>query len=421
MQKHSLIPAALLTLALSTGAQDSWTQLTNLPSNGSGNYTSTFFTSTTTGYVLFNPNGTSSPSIYKTTNGAVAWTRVNVNMGGTSSLKFIHCPNPNTCYALGSNNGRTGFFKTTDGTNWSSWIEVGGSNGIYFVKADTGFVVGNGGAILKTVNGGSTWATVVSGTTLQLNSVHFPSTSTGYVVGANGVIRKTINGGDSWSALSTGATRNLNSIFCPAVNSCFAVGDSGTILKTVDGGSSWSFRTIISSASISSVFFLDASTGYAAGTIITGAISTYQHLVLKTTDGGTTWTYAYLASAPQYSSLNSIHFPNASIGYAVGGSSLSNPVILQDVVTTGIHSLNSSREIFRFGENGDLRYQLSNRSRVQTLLFDYRGRMALKLLDATQDAGSYNLVLPAGNLSQGAYILDFRVNGLHKAVRVPGN
>jgi hypothetical protein len=52
-----------------------------------------------------------------------------------------------------------------------------------------------GNIILKTTNGGTTWTILTSGTTNNLYSVFFTDANTGYLVGEGGTILKTSNGG----------------------------------------------------------------------------------------------------------------------------------------------------------------------------------------------------------------------------------
>lgn len=51
------------------------------------------------------------------------------------------------------------------------------------------------GRIFKTVDGGTNWSLLTSGTTNSLSSVYFTDANTGYAVGENGTILKTTNGG----------------------------------------------------------------------------------------------------------------------------------------------------------------------------------------------------------------------------------
>ena len=78
----------------------------------------------------------------------------------------------------------------------TSWTEspitgfTGSTYGLDFFAADTGYVVGSGGVILKTSNGGGSWVTEASGTTQDLRSLYFVNVTTGYVAGTNGTILK---------------------------------------------------------------------------------------------------------------------------------------------------------------------------------------------------------------------------------------
>ena len=75
------------------------------------------------------------------------------------------------------------------------------------MNASIGFVVGSGGEILRTDDGGATWVPQTSNTTEVLREVKFPvDDQTGYVVGDTGTILKTINGGATWSAQSSGTS-----------------------------------------------------------------------------------------------------------------------------------------------------------------------------------------------------------------------
>ena len=49
--------------------------------------------------------------------------------------------------------------------------------------------------MLRTINGGTSWSTLSSGTTNDLYSVYFTDPHTGYVTGEGGTILKTTNGG----------------------------------------------------------------------------------------------------------------------------------------------------------------------------------------------------------------------------------
>jgi hypothetical protein len=68
----------------------------------------------------------------------------------------------------------------------------------FFINADVGIIVGepiapDQAVILKTTDGGLTWASKVSGTTNALRGVQFIDNATGFAVGFTGTILKTID------------------------------------------------------------------------------------------------------------------------------------------------------------------------------------------------------------------------------------
>src|SRR6185295_9236150 len=73
---------------------------------------------------------------------------------------------------------------------------------VSFSDSSHGTVVGYGGIILRTTNGGQTWAPQYSGTFSKLRGVWFTDTNTGTVVGDDGVILHTTNGGQTWTRQS---------------------------------------------------------------------------------------------------------------------------------------------------------------------------------------------------------------------------
>ncbi|MES2380100.1 MAG: YCF48-related protein [Bacteroidota bacterium] len=283
----------------------------------------------------------------------------------------------------------------TSGTTSSLW-------GSYFFSNDTGFVVGNGPAILSTTNGGNTWNTIAppAGVTQGLRGVNFTDFVTGYAVGTSGRILKTRNRGVSWDTLTRPTTAGLLCVnfisdtvgfiggggssgsgiwrtadsanswtffsaggsfsifdikFTNSKKIGYACGVGGVIMKTSDTGTTWS--TIVSGASgsgtitLTSVAILNDSTAFVCGQ--TGNIR-------KTTNGGATWI-GLNSGTTTY--LNAIQFINDSVGYAAGQSGLliktTDGGITWSTVTTSVTT--SIQKIF-FTPNYNAYLLLSNGS-----------------------------------------------------------
>ena len=138
---------------------------------------------------------------YKTTNGGTTWTMINQDDYSNNSLSFL---NEQTGY-IGSGSGLK---KTTNGgTNWSYFYGSFSFFNIKFVNDQTGWA----DYIYKTTNSGVTWVNQVTLPFSNVNSFEFINENTGWAVGNNGAIMKTTNGGNvSVSQISYEVPRNFS-------------------------------------------------------------------------------------------------------------------------------------------------------------------------------------------------------------------
>ena len=193
---------------------------------------------------------------------------------------------------------------------WSSVAPApapGDLKAVMFLDGSTGWAVGAGGTILKTMDGGATWAAQVSGTTTNLSSVDFVSATTGWTVGP-GTILKTTNGGDSWSPQNVGNDSSYLAVDFVDATTGYVLTSWGGLFKTVDGGEHWTLSQPTQSYQTSCQFW-DASTGW---------LTTDQNVnggIFKTTDGGASWTRLSTGFVWTFSD---VHFINGSMGWGVG-------------------------------------------------------------------------------------------------------
>lgn len=147
--------------------------------------------------------------IHKSTNTGNNFSTVltmnNSGLNTTYYLNSIYFKDGNTGFAtgsytsLGANYG-TIYRSTNAGDNWGAATTFGPDSGmsinsIHFGDSLNGFVVGNKGKILRTINGGLNWVTQVSGVNTSLNGIYMCNALTGYICGSGGTILKTTNGG----------------------------------------------------------------------------------------------------------------------------------------------------------------------------------------------------------------------------------
>jgi len=88
--------------------------------------------------------------------------------------------------------------------------------------------------ILKTIDGGLSWESQAYGATYH--KIFFRNELKGWIVGYGGEIKQTINGGENWVLQESNTTRRLLSVFFVTDNIGWTVGEYGTILKTITGG-----------------------------------------------------------------------------------------------------------------------------------------------------------------------------------------
>jgi photosystem II stability/assembly factor-like uncharacterized protein len=124
------------------------------------------------------------------------------------------------------------FASSDGGETWVNQplpVSVDGLNRIAFADMDHGWVVGDGGLILTTNDGGSTWAQQSSGGTDDLEAVAFVNATTGWVVSP---ILHTIDAGATWApARADPACIGLSDLHFPDADRGWAVGNGGTVCK----------------------------------------------------------------------------------------------------------------------------------------------------------------------------------------------
>jgi RHS repeat-associated protein len=251
--------------------------------------------------------------------GVTSWTATNVSAGSLSNppangIYFEATVPPYTGY-LAVDGGSV--LKTTDGgTTWSTisgyYAPAAALEDIYMVKNSTaGYAVGKTGYIIKTTDGGSTWNGVTSGVSNDLKAVVFEDANTGIVVGMGGKLLKVTSGSTVSTITNSPAMTNdmydVVQLASPA-STYVAVGSSGKIVKGTSSTSTWTTNNITSNAGTQTLYavYFVGNTGFAVGSAGT---------IVKTTDGGNTW--AALTSGVS-AILREVYFKDELIGYAMG-------------------------------------------------------------------------------------------------------
>ena len=146
-----------------------------------------------------------------------------------------------------------------------------------------GWVVGDGGTILATTDGGASWTAQASNSREDLKGIAMNADlQRGWVVGFGGTILATTDGGKNWSSQGSNPRDKLTGIAMSADGQRgWVVGDNGKILATTDGGKNWAPQASNSPDYLSGIA-MSANSQRGWVPLVGGTI-------LVTTDGGKSW------------------------------------------------------------------------------------------------------------------------------------
>lgn len=191
---------------------------------------SVFFTNLETGYVV----GVGG-RILKTTDGGDTWTQKYYDKNAELLLNTVFFTDAKNGYVVGAKNlshEADGIILETNdgGETWSKQDEKSELYSVYFPTKNIGYASG-ASMILKTTDGGKTWKMTFAPPDGVFMSVYFINADTGYVVTLYGLIFKTADGGNHWTKLPSNTKNSLRSVFFTKSGVGYAVGDGNTILK----------------------------------------------------------------------------------------------------------------------------------------------------------------------------------------------
>jgi photosystem II stability/assembly factor-like uncharacterized protein len=138
-----------------------------------------------------------------------------------------------------------------------------------------------------------TWTAQTSPVATDLNSIWAVNDQVVWACGPSGVVLRTTNGGTSWALANTGLTGNDFYTVCAIdANNCWVGAGDGGLWHTTNGGTAWTFVSLSPATPfVDVVHFFDANNGFALGD---PSASQWRYYI--TSNGGTTWTLG--ANAP---------------------------------------------------------------------------------------------------------------------------
>lgn len=231
------------------------------------------------------------------------------------------------------------------GTTWTPGVyNAPGISGystsnLFALNKDTAWVAmyngtSGGGKIIRTNNGGSTWAVQSTATFAAPagfgNFVHFFNANEGVCMGdPNGgffEIYTTTNGGTNWTRVVTGnipaplsaSEYGLVNIYTANGNTIWFGTTQGRIFKSTNKGATWTVSSTpyASNIYVQGIAFRDAMNGLAIGV---NGTSSANAGIIKTTDGGATWTMLTTAFTGGLDAKSTISYvPGTRATYVIG-------------------------------------------------------------------------------------------------------
>jgi photosystem II stability/assembly factor-like uncharacterized protein len=272
--------------------------------------TAIFMTSSSNGYIIDFYG-----EIYRTQDGGQSWVQICDLNEDLQKLWFL---NDSVGFVIGDEFGDGFFQKTTDfGLSWEDAVPgaIDLLTDIWFVDSLTGYVSGDHGVILKTINGGESWFSCGNVDSTYVSEIRFVSGVRGFAISAypSYAIYGTNDGGNNWIHLATFDSSEVKSMFPFNGDTILISGEDVSgflhvdfLSRSVDGGINWTPLPLPQN-------FMDLKNfyGFSDGTVF----ATNEHAVVKSVDHGSTWLDGSRDVARNI--ISDIHFPSMSTGYAL--------------------------------------------------------------------------------------------------------
>ncbi len=242
---------------------------------------------------------------------SASWSR---KISGTNSnLRGIAFIDSNRGVAVGE--GGAIVRTTNGGTVWTQVTGVTTSNlSAVTDVADTFWACGDGGTLIKSTDGGASWVPATSGVTVSLNDISFVDNDTGWVAQGDGDgWLKTTDGGRNWSFSSTGAGWWMKRLRSADGRNLIFTGDGPTVLRSTNGGRSWNNMptSLGGNPSVTGLFLVDSRDAWATG----GNYGSGNGFIIRSDDSGSTWQQVVSSAANHYSN---VAFVSPKVGYVIG-------------------------------------------------------------------------------------------------------
>lgn len=285
--------------------------------------------------------------LLRTTDGGVSWADTSFLVNELSQVRFADA---STGWLVSNSPGSV--YRTEDGgTSWQ-FVPVEQPRrftfyAVYPIDAQKALLLGTGGAMMVTQDGGASWSQRGDAVTRQhMRGITALGDSAAWVFG-DGTALHTTDAGQTWSGSDTISLPGFRYGQALSATRLVGAGSQGQIYFSNDGGQSWQTQVLSASGQIEQITFVDDLNGWLAGAHGTlarssdggetwieldagvthdfnaiAAVSAQEAWVagnngyiFHTTDGGTNWTEQ---ATPVNTHLQTVFFTDAMNGWAGG-------------------------------------------------------------------------------------------------------
>lgn len=202
------------------------------------------------------------PALLKTTDGGLSWESTFLSFGPLSELHFIDENTGLGLYRFVNFGSNYNLVRTTDaGENWEETgliFSQSGAPKLYFYDEQIGFIGDGNGKLFKTSDGGINWDSLEVGLDSRIVDIYFLDADTGFVLAENNLARTT-NGGEDWQTTTISEEFNIRNLlvhfsdekrgFLVAKNEDFqsdvTVCVETLFFSTRDGGETWFLDSVV--------------------------------------------------------------------------------------------------------------------------------------------------------------------------------